>query len=355
MTANTTRTQRIQQGEIDPQQIQFLMGQLLSRSIPLVPFAEWAREWLRVYHQGRVKDNTYQGCYWEPVELHLIPYFGDKGMTEIMPIDIANFFKQAGKRLSLETLKKLKVCLNGIFETGVENGVCAKNPITSTLKLASKIPPKEKHVWNQREYDTAFAFARENGYVDIMVLMETAISRSELLGLTWADFAPEQKLLHLNNGLVQMRNSETWKLELVHDGLKNKYRHRDVPISSEITARLLSFPRVIWVGGDRHRHTPSHSVKPEFIFHAPQGGPFSPSNWYHRRFLRFIAELQKEYPDIPTLSPHELRHTRATLLVAAGRDIFSVAKLLGHSNLDMLSRRYAHENIDTLRTALDIK
>lgn len=344
----------VQNAAIDPQKLQFMFSQVLCQSIPKVPFSVWARRWLSTYQQGRIKDNTYQGTYWEPVELHLIPYFRDQPMTDIQPIDVAAFFKTAGKTLSLETLKKLKVCLHGIFETAVENGVCIRNPVTSTLKLSSKIPPQEKHVWTQGQYDTAYDFAQKCGRLDIMVLLETAISRSELLGLTWADFDPNQHLLHLRNGLVQLKNSETLKIELVHNGLKNKYRHRDVPISKQLSARLFSLPRVIYVGGDSHRHTPPRKVATEYIFHAPHGGPFSPTNWYHRVFMPWMYDFCALHPDIPPLSPHELRHTRATLLKDEGKDIYSIARLLGHRNLDMLAKRYAHDNVDALRRALDV-
>ena len=339
---------------MDPQQVQLLMKKLLSQSIPQVLFKDWARQWLTVYQQGRVKDNTYQGTYWEPVELHLIPYFGDRVMAEIMPIDVAAFFKVKRQLLALETLKKLKVCLNGIFETAMENGLCIRNPVTSTLRLASDIPPREKHTWSREQYDIAYAFARDHNYVDMMVLMETAISRSELLGLTWEDFDPGHKILRLNNGLVQQVNSETHKLELVHDGLKNKYRHRGIPISQEITVCLFSLPRVLYVGGCKRQGIPPRRVEPTFIFHAPQGGPWSPPNWYHRRFRPFMAQLHEEAPEIPPLTPHEFRHTWATLRKDEGKDIYSIARFLGHKDLRMLVERYAHDNVEALRSALDI-
>lgn len=338
----------------DPQQLQFLFQQLLSQSIPQITFDVWARRWLAIYQQGRIKDNTYQGTYWEPVELHLIPYFGSMVINDIRPVDVAAYFKMAGKQLALETLKKLKACLNGIFETAVENGICIRNPVTKTLKLSSRIPPKEKHTWTAEQYKVAYDFARQRDCLDIMVLMETAISRSELLGLTWGDFDPARRVLHLNNGLVQVKNSETAKIELVHDGLKNKYRKRDVPISNELAVRLFLRPKIINVGGNARHHTAPRRVETTFIFHAPKGGPFSPANWYHRRFKPFMEELCSEHPEIPPLTPHEFRHTRATLLKDEGKDIYSIARLLGHRDLNMLSKRYAHDNVEALRQALDI-
>ena len=351
MTTNFAITE-IQNMGINIQQLQLILGQLLSGAMPQVLFRDWARRWLSTYHQGRIK--TFWGTYLEPVELHLIPYFGEMVMAEILPIDIAAYFKEAGRWYALETLKKDRMCLRGIFETAVENGICARNPVTSTLRLASSVPPQEKHTWTQEQYDTVFDYARRDNYVDIMILMETGITRSELLGLTWPNFDPERRIFKLKDGLVQLRRSEDGKLALVHDGLKNKYRYRAVPVSLEIVERLLSLPRIIYVGGNARKRTPPRKVEPEYIICAPRGGPYQPANWYHRRYLPFMEAVIAEHPEVPPLSPHELRHTRATLLKDQGKDIYSIAKLLGHSDLDMLSKRYAHDNVEALREALDI-
>ena len=79
-------------GAVSAQQIQYLVGRVPYWQTPQVKFAIWARRWLFAYHQGRIKDNTYQGTYQEPVELHLIPYFGDRILDDILPIEITEFF-----------------------------------------------------------------------------------------------------------------------------------------------------------------------------------------------------------------------------------------------------------------------
>ena len=72
-----------------------------------------------------------------------------------------------------------------------------------------------------------------------------------------------------------------------------------------------------------------------------------------------MKEMQAYYAekgiDIPIYTPHQLRHTRASIWVNSGKNIYAVAKVLGHANLDMLQKRYAHSNIEQLRQLLDIQ
>ena len=65
-----------------------------------------------------------------------------------------------------------------------------------------------------------------------------------------------------------------------------------------------------------------------------------------------MQALQRQYPEIPSLSPHKLRHTRATLWIAQGIEPYMVARLLGHSDLKMLTKIYDHTSEETLRNAL---
>ena len=93
-------------------------------------------------------------------------------------------------------------------------------------------------------------------------------------------------------------------------------------------------------------------MKPEFVFHSPEGLPYQPNNWSNRVFFPFMRDLLKAHPELPSLSPHELRHTRATLWIAQGIDPYMVARLLGHSDVKMLAKVYDHTTVDTLREAI---
>lgn len=312
-----------------------------------ITFETWARQWLRTYKMGIVKDNSYRGTYEYPVENHLIPYFGDRLLTAIGPADVQEFFKRLTNRFSMETQKKVRNALRAVFDTAIENGYCATNPVTRSLRLVSNVKPIKKHTWLLEQYETVYQFALGHRFgLHILTLMETAISRSELLGLTWDNLDIPRCAISIENGLVMQKSTKTNKCELIHDGVKNEYRCREIPISKMLCGLLQLQRRSVLISGSEERS--------RYIFCAPKGGPFNPDNWYKRVLKGFMEDLHEAHPEVRMLTTHELRHTRATLLKDEGRNLFSIARLLGHCDLNMLAKRYAHDNLEVLRESLGL-
>lgn len=307
-----------------------------------VLFGAWAIECLELYKKPFVKGNTYSGTYLAPVQQRLIPRFGKMGLDEIMPVHVQKYVNEMAKEYSPESVKKDYTILAFIMQHAVDNGLCKTNPAGRSIRLP-KIEPPEKRAYTQAEYDVTYAFAKThpNG-LPIMLMMETGITRSELLGLRWEDIDLDKKTVSINQGLVAYQDLDEGKWVMESDGLKNKYRCRSIPlIDEELIQRLSAKPRAIHVG--------RQTLKPVFVFHSPQGKPYQPQNWSRRIFKRFMNDLHAEHPELPILTPHELRHTRATLWLAQGIPELMVAKLLGHCDLKMLAKIYDHTDIETLR------
>ena len=178
---------------------------LLCGGEPIRPrklFTDWAIQCLELYKKPYVKANTYCGTYLLPVNKRLIPFFGDKAVDEILPMQVQGYINQISRGLSPETVKKDFTILAFIMKYAVENGLRPTNPASSAIRLP-KIEHPQKRAYTQAEYDTAYRFAASPPLgLSVMVLMETGISRSELLGLRWEDFDPEKGILHIRQGLV---------------------------------------------------------------------------------------------------------------------------------------------------------
>ena len=56
---------------------------------------------------------------------------------------------------------------------------------------------------------------------------------------------------------------------------------------------------------------------------------------------------------MPTLHPHDFRHSGATLLKNSGMDLEDVSKLLNHKGTDVTSKYYIKEDKKLIQSAKD--
>ena len=73
------------------------------------------------------------------------------------------------------------------------------------------------------------------------------------------------------------------------------------------------------------------------VFAMPSGDPWNP-NTISQAFDRLVAAN----PDLPRVRLHDLRHTHATDLLAAGVNVKLVSERLGHSSTSFTLDTYAH-------------
>ena len=75
-----------------------------------------------------------------------------------------------------------------------------------------------------------------------------------------------------------------------------------------------------------------------WLFPSPKGGPLGESNW--RRSVEWTRALERI--GRPRLRPHDLRHTAASVWLAAGADPKVVQRVLGHASAAMTMDLYGH-------------
>lgn len=323
--------------------------------------SEWACKWLDLT-KGTVKDNTYSYTYKNCVNNHIIPYFGKAYMADIKPLDVRTFFQIKGKKYSLETLKKIKMCLSSMCESAVENKIMSYNPCNK-IKLSSQIKANNKSVYTAEERDLVIKFALTHRFgLEIIMLLRLGLSRSELLGLRWEDIDYENKILYIRHGVTDTQNSETGKMEIVVDIPKTRYRIREIPLPDDIIELLKRRPRDIIVGENKNKYKKKSGkiIQTEFVFYNEFGRICSPRTWSRRHYDVFMQEMVVHYASqeppicMKPLNPHELRHTCTSLLVNDGKNLYSIAAVLGWGDLKMLRERYAHKDIEKLRKELDL-
>ena len=119
-------------------------------------------------------------------------------------------------------------------------------------------------------------------------------------------------------------------------GLPKKHRRRSVPI-----ARFLVDPLAEHMEGLR---------PDDLVFTAPEGGLSATPTFRKRVFDRAAASV-----GLRGLRPHDLRHTAASVAVAAGANVKAVQQMLGHVSAAMTLGVYAglfEDDLDALADRL---
>jgi site-specific recombinase XerD len=136
----------------------------------------------------------------------------------------------------------------------------------------------------------------------LLLLLDTGIRASELIGLTLGDL-----------------DMKVNRIKVMGKGRKE----RSVPISSR-TAQALW--RYIAQRAERR------AVDPVFITNT--GSPLSRRDLYHR-----LSDLGKR-AEVADVHPHRFRHTFAIMYLRNGGDVYTLQAILGHTTLEMV-RHYA--------------
>jgi integrase len=147
--------------------------------------------------------------------------------------------------------------------------------------------------------------------------------RGELAGLRWGDWHQGTHSLSI------ARSRQVVAGRSVEVPVKTRTSRRCIDIDPE-TERVLRS----WRSRQRRDGHPTGTNDP--IFTNEAGAPVNPESIYqlfHRQVLRL---------GLPRICLHGLRHTHASLLVAAGVPIKVVSERLGHANPGFTMATYQH-------------
>lgn len=262
----------------------------------------------------------------------MIPWFGKRELNSIKPVEVGEFFGLQADRYHLTTIRKMKICLNGIFETAIDNELCDKNP-AKNIKPYSNLESKPKETYTNEEVVNILRLTDGHEFgVYVRILLELGIRNSEICGLRWDDINFRQKTISINRACTEVDGKP------FIGKTKNKSSTRVLPMSDELCDRLkLHLNR----------------ATSEYITISPKsrsGLPYTPNKFVDRRYKPFFEDMRIER----VLNPHECRHTFGTLMYEKTHDIHAVSKFMGHSSINITSKLYVHDNPETLRSALRI-
>lgn len=237
-------------------------------------------------------------------------------------------YKNSGN-LSSKTIRHHHNLLSSIFRTAVEWQMIFANPCDRVK--APKVEYQEAKYLDEVQAGKLLLKLQSEDIQNqtiISLLLYTGMRRAELCGLEWTDVDFENKLI-----TVQRNSLYTAEKGIFVDSTKTATSRRVIKISTSMMNVLKNFQEhqncIKEQLGDVWKNT-------NRLFTAWDGGAIHPdviTAW----FQRFVKKN-----DLPSISLHSLRHTNATLLIASGTNLQTVAKRLGHANPTTTSKIYSH-------------
>ncbi|MDI6773612.1 MAG: site-specific integrase [bacterium] len=289
-------------------------------------FGEYAEDWLR-RSLARLRPKTVE-LYEDLLTYHLLPAFGEMRLGAIARRDIEAYLAEAvgtprpGRSApsAPATINRGLAVLKVILRDAEEHGHLTENPAARVKPLANP-DTDELHVLGPEEIGRLLDAAEEPWKTLYLAAVHTGLRRGELLGLRWGDLDSTKGLLHVRRSRGRVREGDGYA---VHEALpKTRHSRRSVDLSPTVREALLALP----AGDDPNR---------DYVFRSRTGGPIDPNN-VDRAFKRHLT-----LAGLPEIRFHDLRHTHASLLIAAGVHPKAIQSRLGHASITTTLNTYGH-------------
>jgi len=277
-------------------------------------FADFSGEWKTKHLVGvRVRAST-AGHYRSVLTHQLLPEFGAKALSEITAESVQNWIAKMSGRLKPKTLNHGLGLLKMMLAAAVEWGYLPASPAARARKL--KVPRRDMIIWTPAELRKFLLAAPEPWRSVWIVAVFTGLRPEELQPMSWTDrnwpdFIANK--IHVNCGYEAKSK--------VLGPPKTDESIRDVDMVPTVRQVLEALP-----GRDAGG----------LIFPRADGRMFS-------RFAMETAWARTiKAAQVRRIRPYDLRHTYASLMIAAGKNVLYVSRQMGHHSPGFTLNVYGH-------------
>ena len=305
----------------------------------LPTFEEVAKDWLAGKRDRAPSTCTYLSGV---VERHLIPAFGPRRIDTITPGAVEQFRnerrdggnKRRERGMQAGTVNQLLQNLTSVFSYAVKHGYIARNPAAHTVvervrrariadQVAQAVDPRSV-LTAEQAYRVIQAADEGLHRTYITTAILTGCRGGELLALTWKHVDLEGRKLRISRALSWDRTGE--KAKAVFGPPKTDSSYRTLDVVAELVAVLREW-----------KMRSPFKADEDLVFPNGFGGPLHLSH-----MAKGLRRALDACPGLPRVSPHELRHTFASLMLLMNKPVTQVAKLLGHKDPSITLTVYSH-------------
>jgi integrase len=282
--------------------------------------------WLEESVKPTWRPTTY-ARYSTLVRLRLIPFLGRIALDKLTPQQVQAMYVG----MTPTAARYARTVLRAALTRAMKWDLVVRN--AAALSEPPRAPRQETHYLDPEQAKALLAAAQ--GHKDealFVTALMCGLRRGELLGLRWQDVDLDAgRAIRVRNALHRVRLPGGLSSSLVLDELKTEKSKRTIgPLPAQVVAALLAH---------RHRQTDGIQRLPVatgYVFASSNGGPMDPQALlYH--FKRLLTKA-----GLPDFRFHDLRHSCASILLAAGVPPKVIQEMLGHSQISTTMNIYAH-------------
>lgn len=288
---------------------------------------------------GEHKPNTIQ--FNRNIANIIAAYFSGKAIQKITGTDIQKYLiylrteykTPLGKPLAPKTIRHHYCTLANIFSYAMKQEIILKNPMDKVdCPKLSKKKVDALSAEQAKEFFSLISNCPIDFWCMLNLMITTGIRRGELMGLQWGDIDFDHYTISVSRNVTYTPASG-----IVVSTPKTDCGLRQIPLIPSVAALLLEY------------RSGTEWCKQDYLF-PKDGNPAlaRDPNSVTRRVKRFMKTH-----GLPDMSPHDLRHTCATLLLSNGADVKSVSEILGHTDASTTLNFYVRSDMQQMKAATE--
>jgi len=289
---------------------------------------EYLDRWLNTSAAPRLRERTLRD-YRSLLARYVRPVLGHKMLPAVMPLDIQDLYtSMLESGLSPRTIRYTHAVLSSALKQAVKWQLLPRNAAEYVDLPRQK--RTEMYAMSKDEVASFLATAKEDRWGTLFLLaVTTGMRPGEYMGLQWKDVNLDEGMIHVNKSLV--RNKSEWRF----DEPKTAKSRRTVKLAPTVVKSLRAHRSK--QAAERLRAGIRYQDY-DLVFATDTGQPLESRNLIKRHFKPVLKQAGLR----ETIRLYDLRHTCATLLLAAGEHPKIVSEMLGHASIQLTLDTYSH-------------
>ena len=287
--------------------------------------APWSEKWIAA--QGHLKPSTrtrYRGL----LKVQILPKWGGCSLHDVDFLEVQGWVSElTSSGLSGSTVRQAHRVFSLLMDTAVRSKRLSSNPAIG-VKLPRAGKPEKTFLTHDQV--TALADAAGEWRTVILVLAFCGLRWGELAALRVGRVDTMRRRISVAESVTEPDGKLVW-------GDPKNHQRRSVPIPRFLVDEL----DVLKAG----------KGPKDLMFTGARGGVLRNGN-----FRRDIFNAAAVKAGLDGLTPHELRHTAASLAISSGANVKAVQRMLGHASAAMTLDVYAglfDDDLDGLADRMD--